>query len=319
MIKCLKALADHTRLRILALLKHGELTVQELTQVLDLRQSIISHHLKVLVKAEMLRVRRQGTWGHYRFNRKNQFFTDVYSMVDRYLQESPEYTEDSLKILDLFDEQGKSTRRFFDREASQWDSIVRNLLPLPDYSPAFLEMVPPDSVGAEIGCGTGNLFAPLLEKCRVLIGIDHSPEMLAEARKRVVENNLRGIDLRLGDMLHLPIQSNQIDFVIMNMALHHAAQPLLALQEAARVLHSGGSFLLADMLPHKREWAKEKMADRWLGFSFKDMEEWLAATGMSIQSWLEVKGEGNQLNVFLLKARKLANKTKTENMSLFEE
>ena len=73
------------------------------------------------------------------------------------------------------------------------------------------------------------------------------------------------------------------------------------------------------MLPHGKEWAREKLADQWLGFSRRDLEEWLATVGISIQSWLEIKGEGNQVSVFLLKGHKQMHKTKTGNMSLFEE
>ena len=218
MIKCLKGLADHTRLRILALLKLGELTVQELTQVLGMGQSTISHHLKVLVDAEVLVVRRQGTWGHYRLNPQNKFFADIYAVIEKNKQESSQYFDDSVKILDLFDEQRKSNRRFFDREAFQWDCVVRNLLPLPDYSAPFTNLIPKATLGVEIGCGTGNLLEALLQNSQFLIGIDQSPEMIAEAHKRVHSNNLRGIDLRLGDMMHLPLESNQADLVVMNMA-----------------------------------------------------------------------------------------------------
>ena len=319
MIKCLKALADHTRLRLLALLTLGELTVQELTQVLGLSQSTISHHLKVLADAEILSVRRQGTWGHYRLNHQNKFFADIYAVIEKDIQGSIQYVDDSVKMLDLFDEQRKSNRHFFDREASQWDCVVRNLLPLADYSAPFMDLVPKATLGVEIGCGTGNLLETLLQKSQFLIAIDQSPEMIAEARKRVHSNNLQGIDLRLGDMMHLPLESDQADLVVMNMALHHAAQPLLALREICRVMKKGASFLVADMLPHGKEWAREKLADQWLGFSRLDLEEWLTSVGISIQSWLEIKGEGNQVSVFLLKGQKQMHKTKTGNMSLFEE
>jgi len=226
---------------------------------------------------------------------------------------------DSVRVLDLFDEHRRSNRKFFDREASQWDRLARHLLPLPEYFDIFCEMMCPVSLGVEVGCGTGNLLEKIHCKARFLIGVDQSPEMIEEARKKIQQHNLQGVELRLGDMMHLPLEGNQVDLLVMNMALHHAAQPLQTLKEVSRVLKNGGQFLLADMLPHDKEWVREKLADQWLGFSCRDLNEWLSNVGISIQSWLEIKGEGRQMNVFLLKGEKRIAKNITTNMSLFEE
>ena len=319
MIKVLKALADHTRLRILALLNLGELTVQELTHALNLGQSTISHHLKVLIEAHILLVRRQGTWGYYRLNPENKIFSDIYPCMQSHIKDFPQYMTDSVRVLDMFDEHRRLNRQFFDREASQWDMVARNLLPLPDYFERFFEMMSPVSLGVEIGCGTGSLLEKLHGHTSFLIGVDQSPEMLEEARKKIQHHNLQGVELRLGDMMHLPLEGNQVDLAVMNMALHHAVQPLQALKEVSRVLKNGGHFLLADMLPHDMEWVREKLSDQWLGFTQSDLEEWLSTVGISIQSWLEVKGEGRQKSVFLLKGEKGIRKNKIATMSLFEE
>ena len=116
MISLLKALADSTRLRILALLNVGELTVQELTYVLNLRQSTISHHLKVLVEAQILLVRRQGTWGYYRLNYENNAFSDIYSCIQSQLKDIPQHLVDSVRVLDLFDEHRRTNRKFFEKQ-----------------------------------------------------------------------------------------------------------------------------------------------------------------------------------------------------------
>jgi ArsR family transcriptional regulator len=64
--KIFKALADETRLRILALLGEGELCVCDLMIVLDLPQSTVSRHLATLRNAELVEDRRQGVWMYYR-------------------------------------------------------------------------------------------------------------------------------------------------------------------------------------------------------------------------------------------------------------
>jgi len=66
--KIFKALADETRLRILALLLEGELCVCELIAALELPQSTTSRHLAYLRNSGWVKDRRQGVWMYYRFN-----------------------------------------------------------------------------------------------------------------------------------------------------------------------------------------------------------------------------------------------------------
>jgi ArsR family transcriptional regulator, arsenate/arsenite/antimonite-responsive transcriptional repressor len=61
-----KALGDPTRLRIVALLAHGELCVCHLQHALDLPQAHVSRHLAVLRAAGVVGARREGSWMHYR-------------------------------------------------------------------------------------------------------------------------------------------------------------------------------------------------------------------------------------------------------------
>lgn len=61
-----KALGDETRLRIVALLAHGELCVCHLEAALDLTQSTTSRHLAVLRNAGVVDSHREGSWVYYR-------------------------------------------------------------------------------------------------------------------------------------------------------------------------------------------------------------------------------------------------------------
>lgn len=60
-----RALGDETRLRILERLSEGEQCVCDLTDALEAGQSLMSHHLKTLKEAGLLRDRRQGRWIYY--------------------------------------------------------------------------------------------------------------------------------------------------------------------------------------------------------------------------------------------------------------
>ena len=61
-----KSLGDETRLRIVALLAHGELCVCHLETALDLAQPTVSRHLAILRNAGVVDTRRDGSWVYYR-------------------------------------------------------------------------------------------------------------------------------------------------------------------------------------------------------------------------------------------------------------
>ena len=60
-----RALGDETRLRILEQLVAGECSVTDLTERVDIGQSLMSHHLRILREAGLVAVRREGRWIHY--------------------------------------------------------------------------------------------------------------------------------------------------------------------------------------------------------------------------------------------------------------
>jgi ArsR family transcriptional regulator, arsenate/arsenite/antimonite-responsive transcriptional repressor len=66
--RTLKAIADPARLRLLSLIaahKNGEAFVGELTEPLGLSQPTVSHHLRVLVEAGLLRREKRGVWAYF--------------------------------------------------------------------------------------------------------------------------------------------------------------------------------------------------------------------------------------------------------------
>src|SRR5215210_4142452 len=60
-----RALGDETRLRILEQLVAGECSVSDLTERVSIRQSLMSHHLRILREAGLVADRRDGRWIHY--------------------------------------------------------------------------------------------------------------------------------------------------------------------------------------------------------------------------------------------------------------
>lgn len=302
MLDTFKSLADPSRLRLIAILLRGEFTVQELTRIMGMGQSRVSRHLKILTEAGVLDVKRQGTWGYYRIGESNPFFCAIRPAFEQKMEALPERSQDLAAVATILEERRRRSQEFFDRHARQWDDLARTLLPLPEYRSRLLEQVPEGGVILEIGTGTGGLLAGLAARASTVIGVDHSPAMLAEARQRLANCQAGGIELRLGEMTHLPLPDAAADCVVATMVLHHAADPQAVLTEIRRVLTPNGILLIADLARHEREAAREQLADQWLGFEEAELTEWLKCAGFDEIVCERIKGSRGQEAVLLVKA-----------------
>jgi ubiquinone/menaquinone biosynthesis C-methylase UbiE len=300
----LKALADPVRLRLVAILAHGELTVQELTEILRMGQSRISRHLKILCDAGVLTAKRQGTWGYYRLAGGNDFFARMRPLLEEQLADLPGRQDDLAGLTRIVDERRRRTREFFDAHARQWDVLAREVLPTASYRATLLSAVPEGGCLVEVGVGTGKLLAELRRRSATVIGIDNSAPMLEEAGRQAAHDGLHDIDLRLGDMAHLPVIDGGADTAVLNMVLHHAPQPLTVLAEVRRILRPGGTLIIADLCRHEAEWARERLADQWLGFEVGELTAWLQQAGFAPGQVQLAAGRGTELPVFVLTARR---------------
>ena len=303
MIETFKALSDQCRLRLLAILLRGEFTVQELTAIIGTGQSRISHHLKNLSDASLLSVKRQGTWSYYSVGNANQFFSSIRDAIELQLEQIPEHVDDLKAVASVLDARRKKSQEFFDRHALQWREISHKLLPLPDYQDALLMSVPKAAQLLEIGIGTGDLLVKLAEIATKIVGVDHSPAMLAEARGKVADQSAGSIDLRLGEMAHLPLPDASVDVVVANMVLHHAADPLAVLAEIRRVTMVDGLLLIADLVRHEREVARDQLADQWLGFEEDELRNWLNSAGFMHVKFKRVHADAGQMPVLIVSAQ----------------
>jgi ArsR family transcriptional regulator len=304
MLSTFKALADPTRLRLLAILARGEFTVQELTSIVDMGQSRVSRHLKILTEAGLLSVKRQGTWAYYRLDGSNQFFADIRPLVESQLNQDTLATSDRERLLAVLENRRSKSLDFFDRHARQWDKLVRDSLPTAAYQELLLASLPDMQIVLEVGVGTGNLLEGLRSRAELVVGVDHSPVMLEQARQRIMHSGLNGIELRLGEMRHLPVLDNEVQWAVLNMVLHHAALPQQVFCELARVLSPGGGITLADLHRHEHEWVRDVMADQWLGFERSELEGWLLSAGFELISFQIVSGAPSEHDVILVSAVK---------------
>lgn len=80
----LKSLADPTRLKMIYLLKNGELCVCEILEAMDKSQSTISHHLNMMKKENILLTRKEGKWIYYRLADENiiEILENLFNIVE---------------------------------------------------------------------------------------------------------------------------------------------------------------------------------------------------------------------------------------------
>jgi ArsR family transcriptional regulator len=94
-----RALADPTRLRILNLLRGGELCVCYIVDALNMPQPKISRHLAYLRKAGLVLARREGLWIHYRLTLPSDaFHQKLLDCLDSYFSESPALLKESKRV-----------------------------------------------------------------------------------------------------------------------------------------------------------------------------------------------------------------------------
>lgn len=304
MLQTLKALADPTRLRLLGILSHGEFTVQELTTILAMGQSRISRHLRILMDVGVASVKRQGTWGYYRLDRGNRLFDELWRNLEPQLDDLTGWRMDRRNLMTALEERRGRSQRFFEQHATQWDQLVRELLPVAEYRSQLLQQVPHCQVLLEVGGGTGAMLPALADRAKRVLAVDHSPAMLDEAKQRAEQQGLSKVEFRLGEMSHLPLCDAEVNWAVLDMVLHHAAQPALVLRELGRVLDSHGGVTIADLQRHDREWVRSGLADQWLGFDTMELEGWFCEAGFEKPDFRLVSASGPEHAVLLCTARK---------------
>ncbi len=266
-----KALADETRMRLLAVLYRYELSVNELVSILDMGQSRISRHLKILTEAGLLQWRRDGLWVFYTAVITGEG-CDFIKSVSPFLYTESYIQEDLRAAVLCIEERVLKTRQFFNAIAEDWDVLNHKILGKFDLSAAVCAAMPKAcQLAVDLGCGTGFVLEKMLPSARGVVGVDGSPRMLELARRRFSPKHMAGKDacvsLRIGELEHLPLRDTEADFACINFVLHHLSSPGDTVREVGRVLRPGGRLFLADFDKHNQESMREEFGDRWLGFS----------------------------------------------------
>jgi ubiquinone/menaquinone biosynthesis C-methylase UbiE len=294
-IDVFRALADPTRLRILALLRAIELSVGELAQVLGQSQPRVSRHVGILVDSGLVTRRREGSWV-FLAPAPSVLAVPLFALLDA----APGDTTiaDTRHLAAVRADRAVAAERYFAQHAEHWDAI-RSLHVADSAVEERMACVLGEKIGrlVDIGTGTGRMIELFGSSATHAIGIDRSPEMLRLARAKL--DGQRACELRQGDIAALPLADGSADTVILHQVLHFIPAPEAALAEAARLLGQGGRILIVDFAPHDREELRTEDAHARLGFSDSQITGWLAQAGVRLIDTQELAGGPLTVKIWL--------------------
>jgi len=276
-VRSLALLADETRLRLLLLFGHEELSVVELQEILGMGQSRISTHLAQLRQARLVRDRRAGKNIYYTLT-DDPVLQTLAPILEASRAELPEAAADEKALRLLIIKRRDKAREYFNQLAGKfgrtycpgrtWDGLAHLLLTLV-----------PDIVIADLGAGEGTLAQLLARRAKKVICIDNSEKMVEFGAGLAKEHGFKNLEYRLGDLEAPPIRAESVDLAVLSQALHHAAHPAQAVKAAHKLLRTGGRIAILDLLAHQFEQARELYADTWLGFTEAQLHEFLDDAG----------------------------------------
>ena len=236
-IRYFKALSDETRLRLAHVLGRYELSVNELVSLLEMGQSRVSRHLKILTEAGLLQSRRDGLWVFYSAVNEGEGHAFL-KAAEPFVTAEARMRADLDMAARILEDRALKTRQFFNAIADHWDTLSREVLGGFDLAGAVRDAMPPDcGVAVDLGCGTGLVLERMRERARKVIGVDGSPRMLELARRRFIPEGsaeawsdggapfpaagadipagspaLAPLSLRIGELDHLPLRDGEADF-----------------------------------------------------------------------------------------------------------
>lgn len=294
-----QALADPTRLRILALLRIMELSVGELAQLLGQSQPRVSRHVRILTDSGLVGRRKEGSWVYLQLAEpeRTEGLFDLSHGIDPEAEQL--FAGDAARLETVRHDRAEAARRYFEAHSATWESVRSLHVADAEIERAIADLLSGRPIGAllDIGTGTGRMLELFAPRADSAIGIDRSSEMLRLARVKLDEAGICGASLRQGDMYALPLADRSADSIILHQVLHYAQQPGAAIAEATRVLSPGGQLLVIDFAQHDRAELKEQDAHLRLGFAEDAMRGWFTGAGIELDRIERL--EGGALTVIL--------------------
>src|SRR5829696_4772151 len=279
-----RLLGDEARLRLLRVLRKERLNVTELTGILGLAQSGVSRHLGLLKDAGLVVEEKDAGYTYYRLapSLQDDGRHSIWPALQQQFEEGtadPVVRADEARLQEVL----RLRKENFDTHGSADTRDARQLVPgrsWAAWSRALGLLLPPLTV-ADLGCGEGYLTIEAARWAKQVVAVDRSDIVLERAKSLARRRHVSNVTWKHGELEKLPIKDAVVDVALLSQALHHAASPVRAVAEAARITVPGGRVLVLDLREHREEWVRAKLGDRTLGFNEGELRRMLTDAGLS--------------------------------------
>ncbi len=306
MMLWMQSLSDQTRARLLRLLEKNDLTVVELCSILQMPQSTVSRHLRILSDDRWIGVRRDGTSHLYRMQLEELDAGQrrLWQLVRELGVPADIIEQDRTRLDEVLIQRRSRSQAFFSSAAAQWDSMRTELFGHRIDSWLLAAMIDGHAIIADLGCGTGALSHVMAPWVQSVFAVDSSSAMLQAARKRL--RDFDNVHLLQGELTALPMKDGECDIAALALVLPYVESPSRVLAEAARATKRGGRLIVLDMQPHQRTEYRTDLGHTWLGFQEKQLRDWMLESSWKPIRWqpLPPDPEAKGPNLFVMTAVK---------------
>lgn len=300
----LRAVAETTRLRLLALCAEGELAVGDLCRILGQSQPRVSRHLKLLCDAGLLDRFPEGAAVFHRLADSGPGGQLVRHVLRLLPHDDATLRLDRERLDAIRADRATAAAAYFRKNAARWNELRSLYVDEGRVEAELLRRLPETGIAdlLDIGTGAGRILELMAGRVARAVGIDLSRDMLSVARANLQRSGLANCQVRQADMYRLPWQDARFDAVTLHRVLHFAENPSRVIAEAARVLRPGGTLIVVDFAPHGLERLRSEHAHRRLGFADEEVTRWLRAAGLRTERPHHLPGR--QLTVTIWQAQR---------------
>ena len=303
-VEALRAAGEPTRLRILSLLAAEELSVMEMSRILDQSQPRVSRHLKLMTDAGLIERFPDGARVYYRLSHDAQARRLIDTVLDILAEDAGE--ADHRRLDEVRKDREEAAASYFEQVAPQWDRL-RSLYVSESAVEAALEKAigpGPFERVVDLGTGSGRMLTLFGKKAKMSVGLDLSQNMLNIARTNVTKAGVEQVELRHGDIFATRLPAASADLVIVHQVLHYLSDPAAAVAEAARLVSAGGRLVIIDFAPHDFEHMREAHQHRRLGFADSEINGWLQDGGLTPSAPIALPHDAEGLTVTIWTAER---------------
>lgn len=287
LVGSLRAVAEPTRLRLVALLGREELTVTEVSRVIGQSQPRASRHLRLLVAAGVLERAPEGNFVYYRLAEQSAAAGLAHRLASLTPASDPIVAADLAALERVRMARIDAATAYRSAHADELDGLRELYVGEAAVERALLDMLIGEGpIGRllDIGTGSGRILELLAPHTEQSVGLDLDHDMLQLARAALGEAQLSRAAVRHGDLHRPPFEAGSFDVAVMHHVLHLLDDPGAAISDAARLLRPGGRLLVADFATHDLERLRSVHGHRCLGIADDEMLSWAVEAGLEVES-----------------------------------